>query len=123
VVGVAVAVFVRVAVGVLVRVAVGPPGVAVLVAVAVAVFVGVAVGVLVAVALAVAVLVAVAPPLQVPTFVHQLSLPGLYGEFGGQSRLAAIGAIAVYFDPLYVTEAPVAYAVHDANAGRPEQLT
>src|SRR5689334_2669072 len=29
----------------------------------------------------------------------------------------------VYFDPLYVTDAPAAYAVQLANAGRPEQLT
>src|SRR5204863_158882 len=41
----------------------------------------------------------VAPPVQVPLFVHQLSLDGLYGEFGGQSRLFGIAAIEVYLDP------------------------
>jgi hypothetical protein len=42
---------------------------------------------------------------------------------GGQSRLFGIGAIVVYFDPLNVTDAPLAYAVQLANAGRPAQLT
>jgi hypothetical protein len=114
VVAVAVAVRVAVAVGVRVAVAVEP-----VVAVAVARAV-----VAVAVARAVvAVAVAVAVVLHVPLFVHQLSVLGLNGELGGQSRLAAIGAIDVYFAPLYVTDAPVAYAVQYANAGTPEQLT
>ena len=77
----------------------------------------------VAVAVARAVVGVAVPALHVPLFVHQLSFEGLNGEFGGQSRLLGIGAIDVYFEPLYVTEAPVAYAVQLANAGRPEQLT
>jgi hypothetical protein len=61
------------------------------------------------VAVAVGVRVGVAPPaVQVPLFVHQLSVAGLYGELGGQSRFAAIGAIAVYLAPLNVTDVPFA---------------
>ena len=63
---------------------------------------------LVVAGLAVVSSLAVAPPLHVPLFVHQLSFDGLNGELGGQSRVAEIGAIAVYFDPLYVTAAPLA---------------
>jgi hypothetical protein len=87
--------------------------------------VGVAVVPVVAVAVARAALVGVGVELllHVPLFVHQLSVAGLKGEFGGQSRLAAIGAMDVYFEPLYVTEAPLAYAVQLANAATPEQLT
>jgi hypothetical protein len=127
---VAVAVGVRVAVGVAVRLTVAVEvtraGVGVDVAVGravVAVARAVVAVVAVAVARAVAVAVAVAAPLHVPLFVHQLSEDGLYGEFGGQSRVTGIAATAVYFDPLYVTEAPLAYAVQFANAGRPVQLT
>jgi hypothetical protein len=101
-VGVAVAreVAVAVAVGRAVAVAVA---VARALEVAVAVFVRVAVlrlvvvAVAVALAVLVAVAVAVAPPLHVPLLVHQLSVLGLNGEFGGQSRLLGIGAIVVYF--------------------------
>jgi hypothetical protein len=126
---VAVAVGVRVAVGVAVRLTVAVEvtragvGVDVAVGRAVVAVARAVVAVAVAVARAVAVAVAVAPPLHVPLFVHQLSEDGLYGEFGGQSRVAGIAATAVYFDPLYVTEAPLAYAVQPANAGRPVQLT
>jgi hypothetical protein len=98
-----------------------PPVVAVGVAVRVAV--AVAVARVLAVAVRVAVAVAVAPVLQVPLFVHQLSLLGLKGELGGQSLVAGIGATAVYFDPLNVTTEPLAYAVQLANAGTPAQLT
>jgi hypothetical protein len=114
---VAVGVAVRVAVAVDVRVAVAlvavDVGVHVAVAVAVAlvavtVAVDVAVAVRVAVAVDVRVAVAVPPPLQVPLFVHQLSLVGSNGEFGGQSRLAGIGAIDVYLLLLKTTEAPLA---------------
>ena len=51
--------------------------------------------------------VAVAPE-QVPLFVHQLSLPGLNGEFGGQSRFAGMGAMAVYLELLKTTDVPEA---------------
>jgi hypothetical protein len=77
---------VAVATGVFVRVAVLRPLV-----------VGVAVARAVLVAVAVRVAVAVAPPLHVPLLVHQLSVLGLNGELGGQSRLVGIGAIDVYF--------------------------
>jgi hypothetical protein len=59
----------------------------------------------------------------VPSFAHQLSLDGSYGAFGGQSRLFGIAAIEWYSELLNTTFAPLAYAVHEANAGTPEQLT
>jgi hypothetical protein len=128
VVGVAVAVFVRVAVArTVVAVAVARTRE---VAVAVARTREVAVAVARTREVAVAVRVAVAPVVgvavadeHVPLFTHQLSVAGVYGEFGGQSRLFGIGAIVVYFDPLNVTDAPLAYAVQLWNAGSPAQLT
>jgi hypothetical protein len=43
----------------------------------------------------------------------------LYGELGGQSRVAEIGAIAVYLELLYTTDAPEAYAVQLWKTGTP----
>jgi hypothetical protein len=68
------------------------------VAVAVAVAVG-PVGVAVARVVAVAVAVAVGvetPPVQAPSFDHQLSFDGLKAEVGGQSRVAGMFASAWY---------------------------
>jgi hypothetical protein len=122
VVAVAVGALVAVAVAVCVAVAAPVVAVAVLVWVAVALPV-VAVAVAVWVAVGAVVAVAVAVVLHVPSFTHQLSLAGVYGEFGGQSRLFGIGAIVWYLDPLKVTDAPFAYAVQLANAAKPVQLT
>jgi hypothetical protein len=60
-------------------------------------------------------------PLHAPSSRHQLSVGGFHG-FGGQSRLAAIVPMAVYFRPSNVTDCPIAYAVQYWNAGTPVQM-
>jgi hypothetical protein len=133
--GVAVAVAVAVGLGVTVAVAVGlgvavAVGLGVAVAVAVGFGVGVAVpfGVAVAVGLTVAVGVAVGfgvavgvgvgPVEQVPTTDHKA------GTFGGSHPVMEVCPCThLYSVPLYVTNAPVAYAVLGAHAGTPEQFT
>jgi hypothetical protein len=127
-VGVAVRVAVAVAVDDEVAVAVARVVAVARAVVAVGVDVRVAVAVVrpevaVAVGVRVAVAVGVESPLHVPLFVHQLSVDGLNGEFGGQSRVAWMAVTEVYLLLLYTTEAPLAYAVQLANAGRPKQVT
>jgi hypothetical protein len=119
-VAVGVGVRVAVAVDVRVEVAVTVPSVGVMpVAVAVGVRVAVAVFVRVAVAVAVGVCVGVGRSLQTPSFAQKLSLLGLSGEFGGQSRVAAIAAMEWKRVPLKVTFCPAANAVQVWNATMP----
>jgi len=93
VVGVGVAVGPGPIVGVGEGVAVGPGDVGVGVGVALGGFVGVGVGVG----------VGLVPPSHVPLFVHQLSA---WGAKPGQLAAREQAAQSVYFEPLYLTDAP-----------------